>query len=166
MSFIGIVTNPNNEEYIRRMLEGISQEENLQLISDKNIGNMRNVRFEMLMIDKTVKDKNKLKRLITNAKYVLLNADLGVTFDILEDLDLIIITYGFHNKATISISSIEENSILICLQRTIKTLQGRQIEPQEFEITKPENMEITSLLGTIGIRLMYDKSDFKEKKIT
>ena len=56
----------------------------------------------------------------------------------------------------------QENNVIICLQRMIKNLQGEEIEPQEFEIIKPENMEINSLLGTIGIQLMYDKSRFKE----
>ena len=165
MSFIGIVTNPKNEAYMKEMLKYNVKEENLQFITDKNIGNMRNVQFETLMIDKMIKDTNKLKKIIANAKYVFLNSDLELIFGILEDLDLTIITYGFNNKATISISSIEENSIWICLQRTIKTLQGKQIEPQEFEVVRPENMEINSFLGTIGICLLYEKSVFEKRKL-
>ena len=169
MSFIGIVTNPKNEVYMREILTSYFKEENLQFIADKNIGNMRDVQFETLMIDNVIKDRNKLKKLIANAKYVFLNSDLELMFEILEDLDLTIITYGFQNKATISISSVEENiegnSILICLQRTIKTLQGTQIEPQEFEVIRPENMEINSFLGTIGICLLYGEGAFEGKKL-
>ena len=107
MSFIGIVTNPKNEVYMREILTSYFKEENLQFIADKNIGNMRDVQFETLMIDNVIKDRNKLKKLIANAKYVFLNSDLELMFEILEDLDLTIITYGFQNKATISISSVE-----------------------------------------------------------
>ncbi len=160
MSFAGIVTNPKNEGYVKEMLSDIFPVENLQFISDKNIKNMHNIQFEILLIDKEIKQKESMKRVISNADYVILNSDLTLEQDILNDLNLTVITYGFHNKATISVSSIEENTIIVCLQRIIKTIQGNAIEPQEIEIIRPRNIEINCLLGTTGIGLIYEKCGF------
>lgn len=157
MSFIGIITNQKNEEYIKYMLFQYFLPENILFISDKNIDNIKNIRFETIMIDKVIKNKKELKNIVSNAKYIILNSDLNEELNILEDLNLTVITYGFNNKATLSISSISEGKIIICLQRIMKTIAGEKYEPQEIELEKPENIEINSLIGTIGILLIYGK---------
>lgn len=162
MAFIGVITNQKNEEYIKRILcRNLQTNHMILFISDKNIDNMKNIKFETIMIDKNIKSKKELKIMISNSKYLILNSDLNPELDVLENLNLTIITYGFNNKATLSISSISENSIMICLQRIVKTVEEEKYEPQEFEINKPEGMEVNSLIGTIGILLTYGKSEFK-----
>lgn len=162
MAFIGVITNQKNEEYIKRILcRNLQTNHMILFISDKNIDNMKNIKFETIMIDKNIKSKKELKTMISNSKYLILNSDLNPELDVLENLNLTIITYGFNNKATLSISSISENSIMICLQRIVKTVEEKKYEPQEFEINKPESMEVNSLIGTIGILLTYGKSEFK-----
>ena len=104
MSFIGVITNPKNEGYIQSMLADIFPTKNLQFICDKNIQNMRNIYFEVLLIDKMIKEKVSLKKVISHTKYIILNSDLNIGDKLLENLDLTVITYGFHNKSTISIS--------------------------------------------------------------
>lgn len=161
MAFIGIITNQKNEEYIKRILcKNLQANDMILFISDKNIDNMKNIRFETIMIDKNIKNKKELKNMISNSKYLILNADLNLELDRLENLNITIITYGFNSKATLSVSSIAENKVMICLQRIIKGVEEQKQEPQEFEIDKPKNMDVNSLIGTIGILLTYGKTDF------
>ena len=50
-----------------------------------------------------------------------------------------IITYGFNSKATITISSIKEESTMLCIQRSIKGVNNNIIEEQEFNINIERN---------------------------
>ena len=45
-----------------------------------------------------------------------------------------LITFGFNSKATITISSIKEEKIIVCLQRDIQRFDNKIIETQEKEI--------------------------------
>ena len=81
-----------------------------------------------------------------------MNTDITDNLSFLNDLQVQLITYGFNSKATITASSIDDNKIIVCLQRAITNAHGKQIEPQEFEmdfsneISSYTAMEITSLL--------------------
>ena len=66
-----------------------------------------------------------------------------------------VITYGFNSKATITASSVEEDQVMVCLQRTMKTREGKQMEPQEIEMPKLENVNDT--MGVTGVLWLYDK---------
>ena len=65
------------------------------------------------------KKKKEIRKIISSCKYLVLNHDIEIENSIIEDLDLTIITYGFNGKSTFTISSIEENNLIICLQRII-----------------------------------------------
>ena len=66
-------------------------------------------------------------------KIVLVNTD-GGNFGLLNMKRAYVITYGFSSKATLTLSGIEDDHIVICLQRTVTDLSGRQIDPQEFNV--------------------------------
>ena len=84
--------------------------------------------------------------------YFILNSDIKENLQLLENLDLKIITYGYNQKATITTSSVEENKVILCLQRGIKNIYEEGIEPQEIklEAEKATNniamIELASLL--------------------
>ena len=69
-----------------------------------------------------------------------------------------IISYGFNNKATFTISSVSENNIIICLQRTIKNIFDEKIEPQEFEEENDTNVDINVILYEKIVQLIYSKN--------
>lgn len=157
MSFLGIITNQKNETYMRRKLINCFSESNIIFITDRNIMNIKNIRFEIILIDSSIRNIEMLKHIISNTQYVILNSDLLSKFRILEDFNLIVITYGFNNKSTFTISSIEDNKIIICLQRIIKNIRERKYEPQEFWIEKSENTETSAIIGTKIVELMCEK---------
>ena len=126
MFFIGVITNQKNEIYVREKLKKIIPIENIIFITEKNIFNIKNIKFETIIIDSKLNNINELRRIISNAKYIILNADIQMDFDIINDLQLNIITYGFNNKSTFTVSSIEENDIIICLQRIILNKKNKE----------------------------------------
>lgn len=160
MSLMGIITNSKNEEYMIKMLSEYFPIENIFFITDKNIDNIKNIRFETVIIDCNIKNRDMLKMIISNAKFIILNADLMLDLGMLENLDLTIITYGFNSKATLTVSSVSENNIIICLQRIIKNIFGEKYEPQEFEVEINQNFDIHAVICVQSILLICQKNHF------
>ena len=158
MSFIGIVTNSKNEESMVKKIFKLFPADNIIFITSKNIDNIRNIQFETVVINGNIKDDVKLKNIIAKSKYVILNTDVELEKEFWKDLNLTIISYGFNNKATFTISSVSENNIIICLQRTIKNIFDEKIVPQEFENENDTNVDINVILYEKIVQLIYSKN--------
>ena len=157
MFFVGIITNQKNEAYIKKELLKIGIEKNVIFINEKNITNIKNVKFETLIIDDKVENKTQLRKIIEGAKYIILNSDIPIDLELMDNLNLTVITYGFNNKATFTVSSIEENNIIICLQRIIYNKNNEVVEPQEFKLEVPENVEKHMAIFVYIIKILYSK---------
>lgn len=155
MFFIGIITNQKNETYIKKELSSI--EKNIIFINEKNINNIKNVKFETIIIDELIEKKLELRKIIENTKYLILNSDIEIDIELINDLKLTVITYGFNNKATFTVSSSEENSIIICLQRIIYSKNNDIIEPQEYKIEVPKNVEKHTVIYICILKKLYGK---------
>ena len=156
MLFIGVVTNHKNEIYIRDRLYNLLPKENVIFITGKNIANIKNIKFETLIIDTKIDNRNDFRKIVSNAKYVILNADIEINVELFSDLSLTVITYGFNNKATFTVSSITENIIIICLQRIIFNKKGYMIEPQEYQIENQINIEKYTLIAISILDILYN----------
>lgn len=140
MSFIGIVTESKTELQIRQNLKRKFEKMNLKktiLIINKNsIKNLLNVKFEILILDKNIFASNEdLVKIILNSNKILVNADYDENLMAIKNLKLNVISYGMNSKATLTVSSIDEESILLTLQRSIRNCKKEMIEPQEIKIT-------------------------------
>ncbi len=155
MFFIGVITNQKNEIYFKNKLSKIIPMENIIFITDKNILNIKNIKFETVIIDTKINNKIELRKILSSAKLVILNADIDMNLDVINDLSLTVITYGFNNKSTFTVSSITENSLIICLQRIILNRNGEKIEPQEYSLKVDENVEKYAIIATQIIRILY-----------
>lgn len=157
MPFIGIISEENNENRIRRfLLEKLSwPESSILCIKEKSIENIKNIRFETILLAKQFKNVEALKNILKHTTYLVSNVDIEQNWEILKDLELTVITYGFNSKATITASSVEEDQVMVCLQRTMKTREGKQMEPQEIQMEKLESVNDT--MGVTGILWLYDK---------
>ena len=51
MFFIGVITNQKNELYMKDKLSKILPVENIIFINEKNIINIKNIKFETIVID-------------------------------------------------------------------------------------------------------------------
>lgn len=166
MFFIGIITNQKNELYFRKKISKYVPVENIIFITDKNIYNVKNVKFETIIIDKKIDNKIEIRKIISNSTYLLLNADIEIDVEIMDDLNLTVITYGFNNKATFTVSSIEENNMIICLQRVIFNKNGTKIEPQEYQLKSARDIDKYAVIAFEIFKIIYTKNNNESKKIT
>lgn len=155
MFFVGVITNQKNEEYVKKELSAILPTENIIFINDRNITNIKNIKFEVVIIDNKINNKIELRKIIADAKLILLNTDIQMNLETLNNLNLTIITYGFNSKSTFTVSSIEENHIIICLQRNIYNNKRIEIEPQEFRLEIEENIEKYISIAIFIIKKIY-----------
>ena len=157
MPFIGIISDEKSENYIRReLLERLKiNESSILFIKEKSIDNIKNIRFETVLLAREFKNIDILKKVLVNTKYLVVNSDLKNNLKMLEELQLTVITYGFNSKATITVSSVLEDKVLVCLQRNIENNEGKTIEAQEFEIMTKGNTN--DIMGIVAILLLYAK---------
>ena len=155
MFFIGVITNQKNELYMKDKLSKILPVENIIFINEKNIINIKNIKFETIVIDTKINNKIELRKIISNSKYLILNSDIKIDLEAIRNLNLIVITYGFNNKTTFTVSSIAENNIIICLQRIILNKKGEEIEPQEYELEMVENVEKYAIISSKIVDILY-----------
>ena len=109
MFFIGIISEEKNEKYIKEMLKHNINNSNVIFINEKNIDNIKNVKFKIIVLNKELINKN-LESILLNAEYLIFNSDINVK--LVENLNLKVITYGFNSKATVTASSITEEEML------------------------------------------------------
>ena len=157
MPFIGIISEENVENCIRReILDKLQlRESNVLFIKEKSIENIKNIKFETIIILRQFKKQEVLKKLLENSTYLIINSDIVENLNLLENIKATVITYGFNSKATITASSVGEEEIMLCLQRTIKDKNGKDIEAQEINVPINENTNCT--MAVAALLLIYGK---------
>lgn len=72
--------------------------------------------------------------------------------------NLSVITCGSGRKNTLSVSSLDGDSILLCLQRSTTDINGNVIEPCEIKIKLKKRRDLFSLLATVCVLIYYRSS--------
>ncbi len=135
MPFVGVVAENQDYETIKNMLTPNNLDIELIQIKESNIENIKNVKFDTVVINTEMhKNKKYLKKILENSNYLVINTDTVLNQTDYNDIELKIITYGFNNKATITTSSVTENAIILCTQREIEGIKEKTIEQQECNI--------------------------------
>ena len=164
MAFIGIISDSKSEKIIKMILdEKLDKASNIIIINSKSVDNLKNIKFETVLIadNNAIIQENKeaVNKIISNTKYLIINADIELELHLGEQVELNVITFGFNPKATITASSVEDD-ILLCIQRNIEDITGNLIEQQEMKIRFfGENIGINTnnLMGISAILLLYGK---------
>ena len=167
MPFIGIIAKECDSNFIKNEIlknsDGIKFE--IFNINKNNIENIKNIKFETIIIDDNVDyllDNSKyLEYIIKKCKYLIINSDI-IKYNITIPTNGIhIITYGLNNNAIITISSVKDEDILVCIQENYKDINGKLIEQQEINIKIAKNnlkklrnsLSIFAILSIYGIFL-------------
>ena len=87
MFFIGIVSEEKNEKHIKDILKQKIENENVVFINEKNIENIKNIKFKIIVLNKGIDNKN-IKNILLNAEYLILNSDINVKIDLIENLEM------------------------------------------------------------------------------
>ena len=136
MAVIGIITKSNNIIEFEKTLEkyGI-HEKNIVIISKHTIENIKNVKFDIIIIFDQIEDDDILKKVLDSSKYLIINTDFKENMKLLDMAeDQYVITFGFNSRATITIISNENDEIILDLQREIENLEKKKIESQEIKL--------------------------------
>lgn len=127
--------------------------------SIEDIGIDFNILIHTFLNPKDYKSKS-LKSIFRNSDHIIVNCDEDNWTSLLDNnIESIVITYGFNNKATINPSSYNIHDLIeanICLQREIHTINDSIIEPFELpiKINSTEKLHIYSALATISCGLL------------
>ncbi len=143
MALVGIIGKKREIQSIKKELANEKVE--VIQINKQSIKNIKSVFFEYLVIIEDINlDENEyqyMKNLISKANYLIINADIEIKCLKYINIEnpVKIITFGFNAKSTITVSSVNDEKILVCLQRSIKNFKNEIVEEQEKEIKVTEN---------------------------
>ncbi len=156
--FVGIIAENKNIQFIKKMLNPLLKNVKIICITNENIDNLKNVTFDIIVVFNSLKKLifklEVLKQMLIKTRWIILNSDIKENIECIENLTLNVITFGFNSKATITTSSIQEDEIFVCIQRSIKIDKNNQIEPQEIKINySKEKIEdyAVCVMGIVGI---------------
>lgn len=155
MSLIGILTQNQNKAYLKEELKK-RQLEDVFFLTENTAQNMRNVKFDTFLLGKEItKEQETIREIVKRTDYFILNSDIKENLQLLENLDLKIITYGYNQKATITTSSVQEGKVIVCLQRGIKNIYQEEVEPQEIELKTNKNENNSAILELASLLFLY-----------
>ena len=162
MTFIGMISDHKSFDKVKEELK----EPQLELINinKKSIGNIKNIKFEIIIINSNLEnftnEINIIERLCSKSKYVIINTDINLQFEILNQDKTNIITYGLNQKADVTVSSITDTNILIYLQKNILNRKNQIIEIGEkrIKISENERVMVYEILIIYIIYLINDNS--------
>ena len=162
MTFIGMISDHKSFDKVKEELK----EPQLELINinKKSIGNIKNIKFEIIIINSNLEnftnEINIIEKLCSKSKYVIINTDINLQFEILNQDKTNIITYGLNQKADVTVSSITDANILIYLQKNILNRKNQIIEIGEkrIKIRENERVMVYEILIIYIIYLINDNS--------
>ena len=161
MSFIGVICDNRNENLIKQILTKQLRNENIMVFNKENIENLKNIKFETVLVfsnnGKVLSNTKAVKAIIGRSNYLVINADEVINLGLLENMNVNVITYGFNSKSTVTTSSVNEESLLLCVQRTILNINNKKIEPQEISVRKINTkMATNTIIGLATTLLLYN----------
>lgn len=162
MPFIGIVANENDSNFIKNELLKKYKDNKFEIINinNKSLENLKNVKFETIIvkenINKILKISNYINNILENASFLVVNTDIKENEEKLNKYNGFI-SYGFNTNSIITISSIKEEDILICLQKQVRGLNNQITEEQECNvyIGKHNVEKLYNYLAIFAIKIIY-----------
>ncbi len=160
MPLIGIVAKKKDIQTISKEVNNVE----IVQITEESIENLKNIKFDEIIFLEDIKIKKDaykyMSEIISNVKYLIINADIDIKIlrevSIKEPISLI--TFGFNPKSTVTISSVNEDKIIVCVQRNITKTNQNIIETQEKEIKidKGTNRKIYNNLSVFIIKELHN----------
>lgn len=99
-------------------------------------------------------NNGRMKKMLQVGENLIINTDDDDDVSLASGSELVVITCGLRLNSTITASSISDDGFTYCLQRTIHTLSGKPVAPQEFNIKwlrKPDDIFIPLAVVTMLI---------------
>ena len=160
MPLVGIIAKKREIQAIKKEIERKDIE--IIEITKESIKNIKNIKFEEIIflqdINLREEEYKYMNEIISKTKYLIFNGDIEI--DILKKIEIQkpikLITFGFNSKSTITVSSVKDDKIIVCLQRDIEKLNGEILECQEKQIVCKVNKKIYNNLVVFIINELHN----------
>lgn len=154
MPFIEIITDSKSQAQLNKVItKRMINNCEVLYIKDKNVENTKNIKFETLILNRSIENKQILDKILSNSKHVILNLDLNTNID--KNMKKSIISFGYNSQSDITVSSVEEDQVLIYIQHTITSIYNRKIEPQEIKINVKSDISVYNIMIIIALTSLY-----------
>ena len=160
MPLVGIVAKKKDIQAIKKEIKG----KNIDIIeiTKESIKNIKNIALEKIVFLQNInleeEEYKYMNEIISKTKYLIINGDIQI--DILKKVEIEkpirLITFGFNSKSTITISSVNNEKIIICLQRDIEKINGEILESQERQIIGKDTKKIYNNLVVFIINELHN----------
>lgn len=116
--------------------------------------------IDVLIIDHFIEDEflQKYLKKLKKKSIIIVNVDDRALIKQIFDVPNMFVSYGFNNKASITLSSLmqgDKDIFMFCLQRNIQTIRLKKIIEQEFLINSV-NISSMDTLIIVSILLILD----------
>lgn len=140
MIYIGFISKNKNIELVKEL-----NNENVQAINIKNKEDIKEKKIDILVLEDLSLEKKTINEIINNIKYLIIQDNIN-DLQVKLDKEINIITFGFNHKSTVTVSSRTDDNIVICIQRTIKSINNNEIEPKEIIIKNTNKYNINKYI--------------------
>ena len=153
MPFIEIITDSKSQNQLNKVItKQMVNNCELLYIKEKNIENIKNIKLETLVLNRKIENIELINKIAGNAKNIIFNLDLNKEITNTESKK---ITFGYNSKSDITISSVKDDEIMICIQNTIESIYGKKIEPQEVKVDIKNDVNVYNIMIIIALTALY-----------
>ena len=153
MPFIEIITDSKSQNQLNKVItKQMVNNCELLYIKEKNIENIRNIKLETLVLNRKIENIELINKIVENTKNIIFNLDLNKEITNTESKK---ITFGYNSKSDITISSVKDDEIMICIQNTIESIYGKKIEPQEVKVDIKNDVNVYNIMIIIALTALY-----------
>ena len=153
MPFIEIITDSKSQNQLNKVItKQMVNNCELLYIKEKNIENIKNIKLETLVLNRKIENIELINKIAENTKNVIFNLDLNKEITNAESKK---ISFGYNSKSDITISSVKDDEIMICIQNTIESIYGKKVEPQEVKVDIKNDVNVYNIMIIIALTALY-----------
>lgn len=153
MPFIEIITDSKSQNQLNKVItKQMVNNCELLYIKEKNIENIKNIKLETLVLNRKIENIELINKIAGNTKNIIFNLDLNKEITNAESKK---ISFGYNSKSDITISSVKDDEIMICIQNTIESIYGKKVEPQEVKVDIKNDVNVYNIMIIIALTALY-----------
>ena len=153
MPFIEIITDSKSQNQLNKVItKQMVNNCELLYIKEKNIENIKNIKLETLVLNRKIENIELINKIAGNAKNIIFNLDLNKEITNAESKK---ISFGYNSKSDITISSVKDDEIMICIQNTIESIYGKKVEQQEVKVDIKSDVNVYNIMIIIALTALY-----------
>ena len=141
MLSIGLVSKNKNIE----LLKELNKNNLVQAFNIKEKEDIKDKKVDILVLEDLVLEKALIEEIAKEVSYLMIQDNI-TDIELNLNKEINVITFGFNHKSAVTVSSVTEENIVIYIQRTIRNIQNKCIQPQEIIIQNTNKYNINKYI--------------------